>query len=208
MAQAPRTFALDIGRKLLFSNTFSEAGYAFPVFKYGDTERFNITLVKPNPSAGGVFGGALTRISNVGLALKIAIGVFGNTPTVYTSATATLNADGFSFDADVPFNVAAVDALFAAQTADVPCLCEFELNDGGLYQAMDTAVVIRDQLITTTLVSPAAPDTAIGRSEAAGAFMPKIWPAGFQWIATDNDGSGTQYLCEVRGGVIVFSPLS
>lgn len=204
MAQSPRIIAVDFDRGKIFANPTTETSYTFKSFKNGDTERFRVYVVTANTAQPG----KLTSVAATGMVLKIALGNFSaGTSSPLTSITCSVSSNGAYFEGDLPLNVAAVQALFAAQVADVSALLEFELNDGGYLQSHDVGVIIRHQLITNTLVDSTAPDTALGKQEAAGLYVPQIWPEGFQMIVTDNDGSGRRYAVYVYAGALRFDPI-
>lgn len=199
MAQAPREFALDIKRGKIFASPYAETSYEQKKFKNGDTDRLAIWLVKQSLTQGE---GRLDIISPAGLQLKVALGQFGAAP--YTSVT--LTPSGNQFVGDLPLNVSGISNLFSSQTADVEALLEFELNDGGYFQSLDIPATIRHQLITNALIDTPAPDSALGKAEAAGLYVPVVRPAGYREIWTNDEGG--QVLVYMAGGTLHFDPIS
>lgn len=201
MAQAPRTFSIDFNRGRIFGSPSFETDYAFKPFYNGDSDAFRIYSV----SAGST-PGSLVPQSTTGLSLKIALGVWanGSNGTAYTSVTLTADATGTWFEGVLPLNVAAVNALFASQSAAVSVKFEAELEDNGKH-TFETDTVIRQQIIGTSLVDTPLPDTAIGRQEADGKYVPLVDATNF--ILVDQDGSGRRYSCFMYGGVLRTDPI-
>lgn len=187
MAQAPRTFAIDFNRGLISGSPSFETSYAFKPFYNGDSDAFRVYIVSP-----GATPGSLVPQSTTGLSLKIALGVWatGSNGTAYTSVTLSADSSGTWFEGVLPLNVAAVNNLFASQSAAVSVKFEAELEDDGKH-TFETDTVIRQQIIGTSLVDTPAPDTAMGIQQARGEFFPLV--DGTEFIMIDSDGTGRRY---------------
>lgn len=181
--------------------------FRLPDFFAGTEKNFRIALLQDNPSAGP---GAVSLIDSTGIGLRIGIGEPG---AVLTSATMALDATtapaNVVFAGLLPFNLSAIYALFPGNsTAPSPQVLEIEVNNGGDFDKFQFPVTIRNEILTTNLVDPTPPDTALGRNEAAQLYMPWAWPAGRGPILLSPDGSKKAIVYLDNNGQLQVSPVA
>lgn len=146
----------------------------------------------------------------VGWAVQMAIGAVAG-PTVATSATATGPDSEDYFTFTVLLNVAGVLTALGSGS-EVALVLEFQITSvSGEPEKYQTAIKIKKGLITTTLVDPVPPETAMGSSEARALFVPRdgsntSYPCD-SFIMEDANNSSLRYLVSIKDGQWHFDRL-
>lgn len=188
---------------LFLRNQLYKEPFVLPSVVEGDSMFLSIGIVYDNISAGQ---GYLSEQTLSGWSAKVAIGDQGGTPV--TSATLSIDSSGKRLEGTLPLNTTAVAALFASEDI-VTKTFELEITDGTSTQSFQRSIVLYEEVISSTLVAVAAPDTALGRAEAANLYLKKGEnDPGVGFILVSPDGTQKAYVYLTNQGTLEADPLT
>lgn len=139
-----------------------------PEWGYGDVKAITVTFVDPLPRG---------RVSVVVDPVSVQLGIGTPGGSVLTSATASTPSSASAYPFTVPLNIAAINTFLGSDTRKQTTL-EFLITDSTGPNHYPTALFIRQQLLSTSVVDPAPPAVGISVETASGLFVPKSGVAG------------------------------
>lgn len=179
MAGVELEFSLDVMAGRLSASRVAMQSYDLPRFVSGSTLNFRITLVKANP-AGGF--GAFSIIPLDGLSMMVGIGDAGASLT-----SGALAVDQGALVGSVPLNVVAITGLLFP----IQKIIEFRVSDGGLYQPCQMPCTLINSILAVATVPAVPPEEALGKNEAAQAYVPR-----------DGGAPGQGYFMKSASGIL------
>jgi hypothetical protein len=137
-----------------------------------------VTFVDPTPKG---------KVEVVVTPLSVQLGIGTPGGTILTSATSTGASAAYAYSFTVPLNIAAINTFLGTDTRKQTTL-EFLATDSTGPNHYQTALVLRQQLLSTAVVDPSPPAVGISLETASGVFVPKEWPAGMVMVAVSQSG--------------------
>jgi hypothetical protein len=166
MAAVELEFAINVTTGLLSASYQAMQPFTLPHFIAGSTVNFRVRLVKSNPHGGF---GALSVIPLDGLSLKVSIGAADNALT-----NVDLAVQNDALVGALPLNVAAITGLWTGdKTLTIQKIIEFRVNDSGFYQPIQKQCYLIYSVASAATVPAQAPEEALGKKEAAQAYVPR-----------------------------------